>query len=177
MKATARPFAPTRAPAAGMPAARSRPAQWAWIALGGLAVGSADMLFAMAWWAQSGTPPARILQSVWAWFVGREAAFSGGAITAIAGAAVYFALMSTIVAIYHVAARDYRVLRERPLLMGALYGAAWFVLLHVIVVPLFSAAPPKRFIPDWNLACLLAHMLLIGIPAAWMSRRWYGVMR
>ena len=135
MKATARPFAPPR-----VHVARSRPALWAWIALGGLAVGSADMLFAMAWWAQSDAPPARILQSIWAWFVGREAAFAGGALTAFAGAAVYFVLMSMIVAIYH-------------------------------------AAPPKRFLPDWNLACLLAHMLLIGIPAAWMSRRWYGGMR
>jgi hypothetical protein len=170
MKASARPFALSR-----VRAASSRPDMWAWIALGGLAVGSADMLFAMAWWAQSDTPPARILQSVWAWIVGREAAFGGGAATAFAGAALYFALMSAIVAIYHAAAREHRVLRERPILLGALYGAAWFVLLHLIVVPLFSAAPPKRFIPDWYLACLLAHMVLIGIPAAWMSRRWYGM--
>lgn len=172
MKATARPFASSR-----IHPGRSRPALWAWIALGGLAIASADMLFAMAWWAQSGTPPARILQSVWAWIVGREAAFGGGAITAFAGAALYFVLMSAIVAIYHAAAREHRVLRERPLLPGALYGAAWFVLLHVVLVPVFSAAPPKRFLPDWNLACLLAHVVLIGIPAAWMARRWYGGVR
>ena len=55
--------------------------------------------------------------------------------------------------------------------------AAWFVLLHVVLVPVFSAAPPKRFLPDWNLACLLAHVVLIGIPAAWMARRWYGGVR
>ena len=139
--------------------------------------GMSGMLFAMAWWAQSGTPPARILQSVWAWIAGREAAFGGGAITAFAGAALYFVLMSAIVAIYHAAAREHRVLRERPLLPGALYGAAWFVLLHLVLVPVFSAAPPKRFLPDWNLACLLAHVVLIGIPAAWMARRWYGGVR
>ncbi|MDR0183334.1 hypothetical protein [Lysobacter arvi] len=168
MNALDRPFVPSQ-----IHAARSRPAGWAWIALGGLAVGSADMLFAMAWWAQSGVAPARILQSVWSWVAGRDA-FWGGTATALAGAALYFVLMSSIVGIYHVAARRHRVLRERPVPCGALYGAAWFVLLHVIVVPWFSAAPPTRFLPDWNLACLLAHMLLIGIPAAWMSRRWYA---
>jgi len=172
MKALVRPFAPSRARAV-----RSRPALWAWIALGGLAVGSADMLFAMAWWAQSDVPAARILQSVWAWVAGREAAFGGGAMTAFAGAALYFVMMSMIVGLYHAAAREHRVLRERPVRFGALYGAAWFVLLHVIVVPLFSAAPPKRFLPDWDLACLLAHVLLIGIPSAWMARRWYAGTR
>lgn len=155
-------------------AGHARPAAWAWIVVGGLAVGSADLLFAMAWWAQSGTPPVRIVQSIWAWIVGREAAFAGGMASAAAGAALYYALMSAIVAIYHLAARDYRALRDRPLLAGALYGAAWFVLLHVVIVPLFSAAPPRRFLPDWNLACLLAHVVLIGIPTAWMARRWYG---
>lgn len=169
--------APSKAfvhPTARFAAHSSRPAAWAWVVIGGLAVGSADLLFAMTWWAQSGTPPARILQSIWAWVVGREAAFAGGVASALAGAALYYALMSAIVAIYHGAARDHRVLRERPLLAGALYGAAWFVLLHIVIVPLFSAAPPKHFPLDWNLACLLAHMVLIGIPTAWMTRRWYA---
>lgn len=168
MKASARPAFP-----AARPLATTRPAAWAWVMLGGLAVGSADILFAMAWWAQSGTPPIRILQSIAAWVIGRDTAFAGGMATALAGGLLYFALMSAIVAGYHVAARDRLVLRTRPLTFGALYGAAWFVLLHVVVVPLFSAAPPRRFLLDWNLACLLAHMLLIGIPAALMARRWY----
>ena len=159
---------------AGLAANSSRPAAWAWIVLGGLSVGSADLLFAMAWWAQSGAPPARILQSIWAWIVGRDAAFAGGAASALAGAALYYALMSSIVAIYHGVAREQRVLRERPVLAGALYGSAVFVVVHLVIVPLFSAAPPKHFPLDWNLACLLAHMVLIGIPAAWMARRWYG---
>ena len=60
---------------------------------------------------------------------------------------------------------------ETALIRG--FGITAFVLLHVVVVPLFSAAPPRRFLLDWNLACLLAHMLLIGIPAALMARRWY----
>ncbi len=158
----------------GFAANPSRPAALAWVVLGGLAVGSADLLFAMAWWAQSGTPPIRIFQSIWAWVVGRDAAFAGGAAAALAGAALYYALMSSIVAIYHGAAREHRVLRERPVLAGALYGAAAFVVVHLVIVPLFSAAPPKHFPLDWNLACLLAHMVLIGIPTAWMARRWYG---
>lgn len=157
---------------------RSRPAAWTWIVVGGLAVGSADLLFAMAWWAaQAGTPPVRIVQSIWAWVVGRDAAFAGGAFSAVAGAGLYYTLMATIVGTYHGLAREYRVLRERPALAGALYGAAWFVLVHIVVVPLFSAAPPRRFLPEWNLACLAAHMLLIGIPTAWMTRRWYGAER
>lgn len=172
MKATARPvFSP------GTTASRTRPALWAWVLLGGLAVGSADLLFAMAWWAPSGASPVRVLQSIAAWFVGRDTAIAGGATAALGGAVFYYALMTAIVAGYHAAARDRPVLRTQPLRHGALYGAVCFVLLHLIIVPLFSAAPPKRFPLDWNLACLLAHMLLIGIPAALMARRWYAPTR
>lgn len=172
MKASARPVFP-----ASRPRARARPAAWAWVMLGGLAVGSADLLFAMAWWAQSGTPPVRILHAIAAWVVGRETALAGGMATALGGALLYFVLMSAMVGAYHVAARDYRALRTHPLRLGALYGAACFVLVHVVVVPLFSAAPPRSFPLDWNLACLLAHMLLIGIPAALMARHWYDAPR
>lgn len=154
-----------------------RLAPWAWVLATAVAIGTADLLFAMAWWAPLGSSPARILQSISAWVMGREAAFAGGATTALFGALLYLYLMSAIAAIYHVAARDHAVLRTRPLIAGALYGALWFVLVHLLVVPMFSLAPPKRFPLDWNLACLLAHMVLIGIPCALAARRWYGVER
>lgn len=150
------------------------PATWRWLLLGGLAVGTADLVFAIAWWAPLGTPPIRIPQSIAAWIIGREAAFAGGATTALFGALLHYYLMTAIVTVYHVAARGHAILRAHPFVCGALYGAAWFVLVHAILVPLFSAAPPRRFLPDWNLACLLAHMLLVGIPAALMARRWHG---
>lgn len=164
MKAAVRPF----------PSTWDRPAEWTWILLGALAVGTADLLFAIAWWAPLGSAPIRIPQSIASWVIGREAAFAGGAETAIAGALLHYALMAAIVALYHAAARTRPILRTRPLAAGALYGAAWFVLLHVILVPMFSAAPPTQFLPAWNLACLLAHMVLVGIPSALMARRWYG---
>ncbi|GAA5071757.1 hypothetical protein [Lysobacter panacisoli] len=153
---------------------RERPATWVWLLLGGLAVGSLDLVFAIAWWAPSGTAPIRIPQSIASWVIGRDAAFAGGMTTALFGALLHYYVMTAIVAIYHVAARDNPVLRRRPLLMGALYGALWFTVIHVIAVPMFSAAPPRRFLLDWNLACLLVHMVAVGIPAALMARRWYG---
>lgn len=168
MKATARSI-----PLSGW----ARPAPWAWVLATGLTVGTADLLFAMAWWAPLGASPTRILQSIAAWMMGREAALAGGATTAMFGAALYLYLMCAIAAVYHVAARDHAVLRTRPLVAGAIYGALWFVLVHLLLVPMFSLAPPKRFPLDWNLACLLAHMVLIGIPCALASRRWYGTER
>jgi hypothetical protein len=49
------------------------------ILLGGLAVGVQDILDAITFSAiRSGTPPARVLQSVAAGLLGRDAAFGGG---------------------------------------------------------------------------------------------------
>lgn len=167
MKAPAHDQAPTSA-------TWERPSAWAWILLGGLTVGAFDLLFAMTWWAPLGAPPIRITQSIAAWVIGRDAAFAGGAATAAFGAALHFYLMTAVVAIYHVASRSRPWLLAHPLRNGALYGALCFVLIHVIAVPMFSAAPPRRFLLDWNIACLLAHMVLVGVPTALFARRWHG---
>ncbi|RPE75522.1 hypothetical protein [Vulcaniibacterium tengchongense] len=144
---------------------------WAWLLLGGLVAGSLDLLFAMAWWAPLGASPGRILQSIAAWGVGREAAFAGGAATQALGAGLHYALTTAAVALYAALARRHAAVRRRPYAAGALYGASVFALLHLIVVPLLSAAPPREFRPDWMSACLLAHMLLLGVPAALFAER------
>lgn len=166
--------APARDPASAASAVWERPAAWAWILIGGLTVGAFDLLFAMIWWAPLGTSPIRIPQSVAAWVIGRDVAFAGGAATALFGAALHFYLMTAIVAIYHVASRGRPWLLEHPLRNGVIYGALCYVLIHVIAVPMFSAAPPRRFLLDWSIACLLAHMLLVGVPCALFARRWHS---
>ena len=150
-------------------AAAVRPV-WGWVLLAGVVAGTLDLLFTVAWWAPQGVAPVRVLHSVAAWAIGREAALSGGVATAAFGAALHYALMTAMAAGYVAFARRFREWLRHPVATGLLYGAACYTLLHVIVVPNFSAAPPRVVRPEWMLACLAAHMLLVGVPCALIAR-------
>lgn len=147
---------------------------WASILLVGVAAGMLDLLLAIGWWTLRDVDAIRTVQGVAAWVIGREAAFAGGVSTALFGVAFHCYLMTAMVAGYFLASRNRPMLVRHPLGLGALYGAAMFVLQHLVVLPLFSAAPAKEFQPDWMLACLVAYALLLGIPGALLARHWHG---
>lgn len=146
---------------------------WSWILLGGLIVGTLDLVFAMSFWALRDVAPIRVVQSVAAWVLGRDAARAGGWTTALLGAGLHYYLMTAIVAVSHFASQHHAKLLRHPLRYGALYGAACFVLVHVIVVPLYSAAPPRTIPFDWYGACFAAHVVLVGIPCGLLARYWH----
>jgi uncharacterized membrane protein YagU involved in acid resistance len=139
--------------------------------LAGLTVGTLDLVFASAYWAQHGVPPTRILQAIAAWAIGDEAALAGGSSTVLLGALLHYAIMIAMAAGYAVAGRRFPQLLQRPLRHGAVYGAGLYLLMFEILVPLFSASPPIRPArPDWIAACVLAYVVLVGIPCALFAR-------
>ncbi|MCC8362368.1 hypothetical protein LK996_04690 [Lysobacter sp. A6] len=164
----ARPaFSPLSLPSA----ARAWPA-WAWIVGGGIALALADLVFAAGFWfLHSGTAPARIPQSIAAWFIGTHAARAGGIETALLGAVSYCALIATLVAVYvRIAARWPRV-HAHVASVGVAYGVACYALVLRILVPAFSAASSNAHdMPiEWTLACVAAWGG-IGFGCAWIAR-------
>lgn len=152
------------------PSTASRIGRWLWLPFAGVLVGSADLVFAAAYWAPQGLPPIRIPQSIAAWILGADVAHAGGWITALAGMVLYFYLTTSMVAGYHVLSRRHAVMLRRPLLAGALYGAAMYVLLFKVAVPLWRGMPAPAEPVAWTIACTLAYMVLIGIPCALFAR-------
>src|SRR5687768_14751701 len=76
-------------------------AAWAWVAVGGIGLGLADLAFAaLYWFLHSGTPPIRIPQAIAGWVLGAHDARAGGIATALAGVALYCAIVSAMVAGY-----------------------------------------------------------------------------
>ncbi|MEL1265639.1 hypothetical protein [Pseudoxanthomonas putridarboris] len=141
-----------------------------WFLLAALAATALDLGFAMLFWAGEGVAPLRIPQSIAAWAVGAEA-FAGGARTAAMGVLVYLALIWGLARLHAMAARRLPVLRRNPVRGGLLYGASMYVVVFHLAVPLFAVdgAAPARL--DWIMACVLAYMLLIGLPCAWATHR------
>ncbi len=140
------------------------------IAAGGFAAGALDILYVIVYYAFRDVPAGRILQSVAAGLIGRDAAFKGGTATAALGLGLHFLIAFGAAAVFYAASRWWRGLVERPIVSGLAYGGAVWLFMNLVVLPL-SATPTKSFPPpQWGVV-LAAHLLCVGLPIALLVRR------
>ncbi|MEZ0469440.1 hypothetical protein [Luteimonas salinilitoris] len=153
----------------GPPGVRSR-ARYLCLIFGGLLAGTLDLIYICSLWAAKGIGAMRILQSVAAGWLGREAALAGGIATALLGLVSHYAIAIVMACVYGLASRRWPRLLRNPLRYGALYGIALYLAMNFVVVPLSAAGSgPPRW--EWmQVSHLLAHMLLVGIPCALAAR-------
>jgi hypothetical protein len=138
------------------------------IAVAAILAGSLDIAYAFALnFLVSGLGPVTVLQFVGSGLLGPQA-FSGGLAAAMVGMAAHYLIILAFAAAVALAARSIPAGAARPWLLGLASGAALYVLMTFIVVPLSltPATPPS---PGWRTALeLSAHILLVGLPAAWL---------
>lgn len=139
-----------------------------WTAIVGISGALVDLGVAAAYWAPHHVAAIRIPQSIAAWFIG-EAAFSGGAASALFGLLAYCGLVCAVCALYRVAARRYAVLLRYPFACGALYGVLAYAVLFWIVAPLLTGSGGSTK-PEWIGLCVATYILAIGIPCAFAAR-------
>lgn len=154
MNAASRPFSPAASPLRI-------------VALGGLVAGTLDLLYICTLWGVQGVGPMRILHSVAAGWLGRDAALAGGAPTAALGMLSHYGIAIVMASAYYAVARHVPALVRHPWRYGALYGVLLYAAMTYVVVPL-SAAGNGQW-PQWrwiNLAHLAAHIWLVGVPCA-----------
>jgi hypothetical protein len=85
------------------------------------------------------------------------------------GLGLHFLIALTAAAVYYVASRKLRMLRERPIMSGLLYGIAVFLFMNMIVVPLSAIHRSPMAMLAFNVGsanAVLALMLFIGLPMA-----------
>lgn len=169
---------------------------WA-ILLGGLAAGALDILYAFVVYGplSYGVPPERILQSVAAGLIGREASQAGGIETAALGLVLHFLIATSMAAVYVLAATRISALRTGALLWGLVYGFMLYVAMNYIVVPLSAAGLNEHFATaaeigprlqdsfsevrggggddyPWMLwGTISTHTVLVGLPIALIAKR------
>jgi uncharacterized membrane protein YagU involved in acid resistance len=109
-------------------------------------------------------PPNRILQTVASGLLGR-ASYQGGWTTAALGLTLQVAMSLVIALVYNLAVAQAAVIRDSPLLFGALYGVVVYVVMNFVVVPL-SRAHPK---PRWTPASVIAMLIVMVVYAEIIS--------
>jgi len=140
--------------------------------LGGLAVGILDITDAMVfWWFRLGLTPIRILQSVAAGLFGRDAAIAGGVQTAFIGMVIHFTIALSVVTACYFLGRRIPLVRERPVLAGAIYGVGVFLFMYGVVMPLSRAGAPRWALSVPMLNNVLIHIFGVGILSALFAKR------
>lgn len=140
------------------------------VLVGGFAAGVLDIVYAFVDAGRRGSSPLRVLQAVASGLLGKEA-FEGGVPAGVLGLVCHFVIAFGAAAVYYLAARRLALLRERPLLAGAVFGVLVYLFMNFVVIPL-SAAPFKlSYPPRVLLQGFVSHALLVGIPIALAIRR------
>lgn len=143
------------------------------ILLGGFIAGALDIGYAFAhYYLVYEVPPVRILQSVAAGAIGRDAAVAGGWATGSLGLALHFALTTLMAAFFVAWTRMAPDLNKWPLLSGTTYGLAIFAIMQVVVLPMSATGgagggPEGQFL----IGGLLIHAFGVGFPIALIAKR------
>jgi hypothetical protein len=140
------------------------------IIYGTLVVGVLDGLDAIVFFGlRSGATPTGIFRTIAAGLLGR-AASQGGRGPVVLGVCLHFFIAFVIVTTYHVASRRARILTDRPVIFGLLYGVAAYFVMSRIVVPLSALGgggwPPLPVLVNG----ILIHALGVGLPSALFAR-------
>lgn len=139
---------------------------------GGLLAGTWDITFAFVYYGlRKGATVLGVLQSVAGGLLGRDAARAGGAATAALGLACHYFIAFAAAAIFVGASRVIPALTRHAVVSGLLFGAAVYVVMNQLVIPLSGYhAPWGRWENEFHWP-LLAHLVGVGLPIAFATRR------
>lgn len=140
------------------------------IVLGGVLAGVLDISAAFVNGGLNGRSPMFVFQSVASGLLGRES-YKGGLKTAAIGAVVHFSIAFVACTVYYVASRKIRLLTQRPIVSGLLYGVAVYTFMYLVVLPLTFH---RSFVQSLSVVAtdVAIHMFCVGLPISLAIRRY-----
>ena len=145
-------------------------APFAAIFSGGLLAGIFDLTQAFIGYSLMGSTPFRILQAVAGGILGRAHSREMGWTSAAIGLLCHFTVAFGAATVYYLASRKLRLLVQRPVLCGLIYGEFVFLFMYFVVIPL-SAIGHATFNLATYITGPIGHPLLVGLPIALCVRR------
>jgi len=152
-------------------AAQDKPNATAAILIGGLLAGLGDITQAFIVFGHyyPTATPFRILQGISRGFFGPHAREMGWT-SACIGLFVHFLIATTAAAVYYLASRKMRLLIDRWVICGLLFGECIFLFMYFVVMPLSKVGWP-HFDTATYITGPFGHTFLVGLPIAWSIRR------
>jgi hypothetical protein len=140
---------------------------------GTLVAGATDILAAMISVQLRGIPALQAVKGVAAGWLGRDA-FRGGAPVVALGFLTHFLIMAAIVCAFYFASRWLPGLVKHWLWTGPAYGALVYLVMSFVVVPASAFPGSVAPTPAAVLEGVLVHMVCVGLPIAFITRRLTG---
>ncbi|MDQ3714207.1 MAG: hypothetical protein M3388_18600 [Acidobacteriota bacterium] len=139
------------------------------IVCGGLTIGILDCAAASLNGVFKGMNPAIVWQYVASGLLGRNS-YNHGWKSVILGLLIHFFIAFSVTIIYYAASRRLPIIVRRAVLFGILYGITVYFVMAYVVTPL-SAAGKMPFSVSSMLIGSLIHVFCIGLPIAFITRR------
>lgn len=143
---------------------------WTKLAEATFVIGSLDLIFVWAFWAQKGVTLENILQSIAAGWYGRAEAGQLQSFGAAIGAMSHYAIILMFIVVYREAGKRNPRLFRKWMPCGAVYGLALYVVMQFVVLPLSNAGPASFSNHAWVASSIAAHVL-IGAMCAIAARK------
>jgi hypothetical protein len=87
------------------------------------------------------------------------------------GVLLHFTVATGAASTYYLLSRRLRVLAQRPVLCGPIFGVGVFAFMRYVIIPL-SAVPNPRPLVGWGLVNqLIAHTVFVGLSIALIVAR------
>jgi uncharacterized membrane protein YagU involved in acid resistance len=115
--------------------------------------------------------PVRLLQGIAAGLLGRQAAYAGGAKTAVLGVICHYVIALGAAAVYFALTRMLPFLNRIHLVFAAaLWGTIVYFFMQYVTLPLSRIGMP-RFNLKFTIIGLVIHFFCIGLPITAITRR------
>ena len=132
------------------------------IGVGGLIVGVLDLIYAIL--VYSPHRPILVPQTIAGGLLGAKS-YQAGVASAALGIVLHFVISFGAATTYYLASRKLTFLTARAIPFGILYGAAVYLVMHLIVLPL-SAAPHSKTRLIYAVPEFVEHWFCVGLPIA-----------
>lgn len=138
----------------------------------GLVAGTLDLTLAIVYFGVTMHAPfAAVPQAVASGVLGARA-FRLGIASAALGIFLHYFIALTVADFYYAASLRIPFLNRQPILSGAAYGIAVYLVMQYIVVPLSARPGPRHFTHAWLIANIASHILFIGITISLITRHY-----
>jgi uncharacterized membrane protein YagU involved in acid resistance len=142
-------------------AANTSTSPWPTILLAGVVSATFDLMFAFIFYGlRVDVTPIRILQTIGSGLLGMSS-FEGGLTSATLGAVSHYFILIVAAAMYWFASRRLAIIGRYPVLCGVLFGAAIYIVMHYVIVPLSAAPAMKANVV--NASCEFVNHLVLGV--------------
>jgi hypothetical protein len=145
-----------------------KPPAWSVLLLGGITVGTLDMLFAVIYWNSRGLTFARVFRGIAGGVLG-DSAGTGGAGTAWLGAGLHYFIATCMVVAYYLVSKRVPALTRHPVTLGLAYGVFLYFFMNLVVLPLSAAGMPTFANHAWVGTSIVMHAIF-GVICAMTAR-------